>query len=144
MKNDKPHFNTTNDSIALYADGELIGYLDYSIETIDSIESSYNETNIMLDVDSLRLHLDENEQVAYMELLYINDEYRRNGYGKALMEEFIRTMHDKGIFQFVLRAFPYNDGDVPIDISTLKRFYSKFGFKTIDENQYDGALMYKV
>jgi len=83
----------------------------------------------------------------YIDLFYINPDFRNKKIGTALMQEALRQFEVQHCTEVVLCASPFGEGP-RLDIITLMNFYKKFGFKTFDQSvPYDatyGGNMHKI
>lgn len=133
-------FEVHNDYIRLKIDGEPAAVCDFNITTVGGIESEYGETLEDFDYGIFN-EFNPMMKVMSIESVYVVPEYRRQGYGKAIVSEAMRLANSEGITQFILRAHPE---ERLIAIGSLVEMYRSLGFIPRQYLGDDGWIMTKV
>ena len=75
------------------------------------------------------LNVEEGDMIGKIEHLEIEDEYKRQGYAKLLMEKAIEVAKQKGLMPLYLNASPMGSKRYGLNIEDLTGFYESLGFE---------------
>jgi ribosomal protein S18 acetylase RimI-like enzyme len=101
-----------------------------------------------LNVGSVSLTWDPEDNACYIGNLWIEPEFRGNGLATGILNEIINFADELGIV-LTLHVLPFISPEkkpTDKDVSKLKAFYQRFGFKTTSEKEgmIFGCLMKRI
>lgn len=147
-KKSKKKVNESKEIITMKVNDNNVGIdIDFNIDDVviggailtrQSVENIINEYYDSVEDFNERIFkkFDMNKKLYNLEDLWINKEFRGNGYSRKCLELLMEKYSNE---QMTLRAFP--DGDVGEE--TLVRIYSDYGFVVLMPTEKDGTIMGK-
>jgi len=107
---------------------------------------TYPEYEFLEDVseDGLEeLALDIEDSIGKIEHLEIEDEYKRQGYAKLLMNKAIELAKEKGLIPLYLNASPMGSKQYGLGLDDLTGFYESLGFEVFSRQGGNNLMILK-
>jgi GNAT superfamily N-acetyltransferase len=105
---------------------------------LESNEELYNALDIqkILFEDDLRQILSEHLPIAFLKNMYVEDDFRNQGYGNQLVDMFINESSDLGANAIILESDEGEDNDF-----VLTKWYESFGFEKLESKDINPIMI---
>jgi len=115
---------------------EYIGSVEgVLLESRVELNNALNLQKILFD-DNLRQILSKHLPIAFLENLFVEEEFRSRGKGRRLVEMFINESSDLGANAIIVEADESEDNDY-----SLTSWYESFGFEKIESEDTNPILI---
>lgn len=115
---------------------EYIGSVEgVLLESKMELNNALNLQKILFD-DDLRQILSEHLPIAFLKNMYVEDDFRNQGYGNQLVDMFINESSGLGANAIILEADESEDNNY-----SLTSWYESFGFETLDSEDVNTVMI---
>ena len=105
------------------------------LESNEELENALNRQKILFE-DSLRQILSEHLPLAFLKSMYVEDDFRNQGYGTQLVDMFINESSDLGANAIILESDEGESNDF-----ALTSWYESFGFEKLESEDANSTMI---
>ena len=126
-------------NIVIEEDEEFIGNVEgVLLESNEELNNALNRQKILFE-DDLRQILSEHLPIAFLKNMYVEYDFRNQGYGNQLVDDFINESSDLEAKAIILESDEGEDNDF-----ALTSWYESFGFEKLESKDTYPIMILKL